>query len=277
MGHSFWFYGFAFLGIILTRYFLIVGGAYLLFYWFLGRWFATRQLRLKPPLGKAIRKDAELSVLSAAIFASCASLILCSYDRGMTLLYSDLPQYGWWYPGMSFMAVLIFQDAYFYFTHRLFHHPRLFKWLHRGHHRSGDPTPWTSFAFDPAEAVVQALFFVGIVFLLPLHFVTLIAVLMTMTIWAVITHLGYELFPVSFPRHWLGKWLIGPTHHSLHHRKYSVHYGLYFTIWDKLLGTHDPNYESEFDASLRPISRSEDRATLPSPINFGSVSHSQDR
>lgn len=256
MNHSFWFYGFAFLGIILSRYFLIVGSVHLLFYWFLAKCFAERGLRLKPPLGKAIRRDAELSVLSAAIFALCAALIMCGYDRGITLLYADLSRYGWWYPAVSFMAVLILQDAYFYFTHRLFHRPACFKWLHQGHHRSGDPTPWTSFAFDPPEAIVQALFFVGVVCLVPLHFITLLAALMTMTVWSVLTHLGYELFPASFPHHWLGKWLIGPTHHSLHHRKYIVHYGLYFTVWDRLLGTHDPNYEREFDSSLRCPKRS---------------------
>jgi sterol desaturase/sphingolipid hydroxylase (fatty acid hydroxylase superfamily) len=41
----------------------------------------------------------------------------------------------------------------------------------------------------------------------------------------------------------LGRWFIGPAHHSVHHRKYTVHYGLYFTFWDKLLGTQDPDYE----------------------------------
>lgn len=257
MGHSFWFYGAAFLGIILSRYFLIVGGVHLLFYWILAKGFADRGLRLKPPLGSAIRRDAELSVLSAAIFALCAALIMSGYDRGTTLLYADLHRYGGWYPPVSFMAVLVLQDTYFYFTHRLFHRPKCFKWLHRGHHRSGDPTPWTSFAFDPPEAIVQALFFVGVVFLVPLHFITLIAALMAMTVWSVLTHLGYELFPASFPRHWLGKWLIGTTHHSLHHRKHTVHYGLYFTVWDRLLGTHDPNYEREFDSSLRATKRSE--------------------
>ena len=102
-----------------------------------------------------------------------------------------------------------------------------------------------------SEALIQGLFLVGIVFLLPLHYTTLIAVLMTMTAWAVVNHLGLELLPLSFPHHWLGRWCIGPAHHSIHHRKYNLHYGLYFTFWDKLLGTHDPSYEQTFDASLR--------------------------
>jgi sterol desaturase/sphingolipid hydroxylase (fatty acid hydroxylase superfamily) len=244
--HSFWFYWFAFFGVIFTRYFLISGGAYFLFYSILGKSLAKRSLRLKPPLGRTIRNDIELSILSAVIFALCAAFIISEYDLGVTLLYNDLQEYGLWYLGASFVGVLILQDTYFYFIHRIFHHRLLFRWMHFGHHRSGDPTPWSSFAFDPPETVIQALFFVGVVFVVPLHFITLIALMMTMTVWAVLNHLGFELFPSSFKSHWLGKWFIGPTHHSIHHRKYTVHYGLYFTLWDKLLGTQDPNYENEF-------------------------------
>lgn len=251
MGHSFRFYWFIFFGLILVRYFLIAGSIYLLFYSVLGKFFVKRELRLKPPLWRSIRRDVELSVLSAVVFALAAACIMSAYNLGATLLYTDLQQYQLWYMGVSFIAVLILQDAYFYFIHRIFHYPLLFKWLHQGHHHSGDPTPWTSFAFDLPEALIQALFLVGIVFVIPLHFIILVAVLITMTIWTVWNHLGFELFPVSFPHHWFGKWFIGPTHHSLHHRKYIVHYGLYFTIWDKLLGTQDPSYENEFDASLR--------------------------
>lgn len=249
--YSFLYYCFVLFGLILARYFLIAGGTHLLFYSFPGKCFTKRGLRLKPPTSKSIRSDIKLSVLSAMIFAFCSALILSGYDLGLTLLYTDIHKYGLWYLGVSFVGLLILQDTFFYFIHRVFHRPLLFKWLHHGHHRSGDPTPWTSFAFDPPEALIQALFFVGIVFIIPLHFITLVAVLLTMTVWAVLNHLGFELFPVSFPRHWLGRWLIGPTHHSIHHRKYTVHYGLYFTFWDKLLGTHDSNYESEFDSCLR--------------------------
>lgn len=245
--HSFWFYLFVFFGVILGRYVLLAGGTYLVFYSVLGKTLQTQGLDLKPPLWKSIKQDAELSILSAVVFAFCAASIMSEYHLGLTLLYTDPSKYGLYYLGVSFVAVLALQDAYFYFVHRMFHHPLLFKWLHQGHHRSGEPTPWTSFAFDPLEALFQALFFVGIVFFVPLHFITLLAALMTMTVWAIITHLGFELFPSSFPYSWLGKWFIGPKHHLLHHRKYAVHYGLYFTLWDKLLGTQHLNYEKEFD------------------------------
>jgi len=252
--HSFWFYWTAFFGLILSRYFVVAGGAYLLFYTGFCvniQKFTGRGLRLKPPKAESIVHDIRLATFSTLFFATAAAFVIWSYEQGTTRLYTDLSQYGYWYAVVSFVLMLVLQDAYFYFIHRAFHHPALFKYLHAGHHRSGDPTPWTSFAFDPAEAILQAIFLAGITFVIPLNFAVFVILLLTMTVWTVINHLGFELFPASFSHHWLGRWLIGSTHHSIHHRKYRVHYGLYFTIWDKLLGTDDPVYEQEFDAGLR--------------------------
>jgi lathosterol oxidase len=246
--HSFGFYGIAFFGIILVRYFLVAGGTYLFFYSPLSPSFTDRNPRNQSPSWHSIQRDIYLSVLSTGVFALAAALIMSEYSWGITRLYSHYQQYGVWYVGFSYGAVLILQDTYFYFTHRLFHHPRLFRWFHQGHHRSRYPTPWTSFAFDPLEAIVQSLFLIGVVFIIPLHFVTLLAVLTTMTAWAVLNHLGLDRLPLSFPHHWLGRWLIGPAHHSIHHLKYTVHYGLYFTFWDTLLGTHDPSYSRTLHA-----------------------------
>jgi Delta7-sterol 5-desaturase len=252
--HSFKFYGIAFFGIILLRYFLVAGGTYLCLYLPCSQSLIDQTAA---PLGqylphpwRSIQRDIQLSVLSAGVFALAAALIMSAYSSGITRLYSDSQQYGLWYLGISYGGVLILQDAYFYFTHRLFHQPALFSWLHKGHHRSRYPTPWTSFAFDPLEAIVQALFLAAIVFLIPLHFITLLAVLTTMTVWAVLNHIGIDRLPLSFPHHWLGKWFIGPAHHSIHHLKYTLHYGLYFTFWDNLLGTTDPNYEQKFNQHL---------------------------
>lgn len=246
LNHSFGFYGIAFFGIILLRYFVVAGGTYLCLYVPFKQSIEHPQ-RQPLPSWRSIQRDIRLSVLSTGVFALAAAFIMSEYSGGMTLLYSHYQQYGLWYLGVSYIMVLVLQDAYFYFTHRLFHHPLLFPWLHQGHHRSRHPTPWTSFAFDPLEAVVQSLFLMGVVFVIPLHFITLIAILITMTVWAVVNHLGLDRLPLSFPHHWLGRWFIGPAHHSIHHLKYRVHYGLYFTFWDNLLGTQDPHYQDQFN------------------------------
>jgi lathosterol oxidase len=244
------FHSVAFLGIILFRYFLVAGGFYWFFYSSFSQSFFNHNSSPRSPSWSAIQHDIKLSLISAGIFAIAASAMLSSYDEGLNRLYSDPRQYGLWYLGVSYLAVLVLQDTYFYFTHRLFHHPKLFRWFHQGHHQSRYPTPWTSFAFDPLEAIVQSLFLVGIVWLIPLHFITLIAILTTMTIWAVVTHLGLDRLPAVFPHHLLGRWIIGPAHHSIHHLKYTVHYGLYFTFWDRLLGTKDPAYERQMNDKL---------------------------
>jgi lathosterol oxidase len=228
--HSFVFYGVSFFGIILARYFLVAGG----FWWLL--------YARSGELGEGIRRDIRLSVLSAGVFALATASVMTLRGLGLTRLYSLPQEYGWWYLGFSYLAVLLLQDAFFYATHRLFHHRALYRWFHQGHHRSRRPTPWTSFAFDPLEAVVQALFLVVVVVLLPLHLGTLLAVLSTMTVWAMVNHLGLDHLPLRFPHHWLGRWVIGPAHHSVHHRLQHVHYGLYFTFWDRLCGTEHAGY-----------------------------------
>ncbi len=249
--HRFTFYGLAFLGIILVRYFTIAGGLHLFFYSAGGNFLSHRVVRIAPPSIASMRHDIQLSIGSAVVFAICAAAIVSGYDLGVTRLYSEVRADGIWYLGISYALVLVLQDTYFYFIHRLLHHPKLFRWFHQGHHRANDPTPWTSFAFDPPEAVIQSLFLIAIVFIIPLHFITVIAVLMTMTVWAVVNHLGLNLFSPSFPHHWLGRWFIGAAHHSIHHHRYDRHFGLYFTFWDLLLGTSDPSYDRVVGAGDR--------------------------
>ena len=230
------YYLFTFFIIILVRYFLVVGGAYWFFYLSDSNSVAG-QPNIKSPSWKSIKKDIVLSIIATIALASCAALVMWSYDSGATRLYQSIDDYGNYYLIASFFGVILLQDTCFYFFHRGFHHPLLFNWLHRGHHRSKRPTPWTSFALDFSEAFVQGLFLVAVVFIIPLHLGVLALLLITMTIWAVVNHLGFELFP-SFPNHWLGKWLISSDSHSVHHRHYARYYGLYFTFWDRLLGTN---------------------------------------
>ena len=225
------YYLFTFFTIILLRYFLVAGGAYWLFY-------SSNELLAKDiKKRQLIKKDITLSIAATTASALCAALVMTVYDSGSTLLYSSLDRHGTAYLFISFIGVILLQDTCYYFLHRGFHHHLVYNWLHRGHHRSKEPTPWTSFALDFPEALIQGLFLVAIIFIVPLHFAVLAVWLITMTIWSLVTHLGFELFP-NFPNHWLGKWLISSNHHSLHHRQYTKHYGLYFTFWDRLLGTN---------------------------------------
>jgi sterol desaturase/sphingolipid hydroxylase (fatty acid hydroxylase superfamily) len=260
--HPFSYYWFAFISIILVRYFSIAGGTHFLVHSLFKELLVKQGISIADPVWSAIYQDIKLSVSSTAIFASGAAFVMFVFDRGGTSLYVDLDRYGFWYLGFSFGLVLFIQDTYFYFLHRLFHHPLLFPWLHHGHHRSRQTTVWTSFAFDPAEAISQTLLLMTIVWIIPLHFITIIAIIMTMTVWSVLNHIGFSLFPTTGYFSWCRQWAIGPLHHSVHHRKYTKHYGLYFTFWDKMLGTNDPNY-----AAVKPTVHERSLTLNPSQID----------
>ena len=260
-------YSFAFFLITGSGYFLISGSLYWLFF---GR------PRKDPQEGNqkedhhrkkqsqlvslsALRSDMVLSIYSTGIFAVCAAIMTLAYQQGHTRLYLNPYQHGLSYIPLSFVVVLFLQDTYFYFTHRLAHHPKCYRWLHQGHHQSKNPTPWTAFAFDPGEALLQAIYLMAAVYFIPMHITVLCAVVLTMSLGALLHHVSLQLFVPSAVSNWFGNWLVGPSHHWYHHRRFTRHYSLYFTFWDKVLGTQEDGYVA-WISSLTHQFASSDRA-----------------
>ncbi len=60
-------------------------------------------------------------------------------------------------------------------------------------------------------------------------------------------HCGYEIFPHGFLRTRFGRFLNTPTHHAMHHENFRANFGLYFNVWDRLMGTNDPDYTRRFE------------------------------
>lgn len=145
------------------------------------------------------------------------------------------------------LALIIAHDAYFYWTHRLMHHPRLFKLFHYGHHRSRRPTPFAAYAFAWPEAIVQALFLPLMALLMPVHATALFAFLTFMIVRNVVGHAGVELYPRWFGLSRFTAWNTTTTHHDLHHEHSGANYGLYFRWWDQLMRTEHPNYRARFE------------------------------
>lgn len=192
---------------------------------------------------KNVESDIKLSVISAICFALGAACFMAVYDLGLTQVYLQWEAHDLGYIAFSYIAVLILQDAYFYFSHRLLHLPFFFKHFHEGHHHSRPPTPWTFFALEPVEAISQISFLLCLTLVIPLNLGVLVAILVTMTVWSTGNHMGLQVVPLTRCSRWWGQWFIGSSHHLIHHQRYSRHYGLYFTFWDKVLGTQDQSYE----------------------------------
>jgi sterol desaturase/sphingolipid hydroxylase (fatty acid hydroxylase superfamily) len=66
-------------------------------------------------------------------------------------------------------------------------------------------------------------------------------------------HCGYELMPARADGRPMLDWLTTTTHHDMHHGK-GWNYGLYFTWWDRWMGTEHPDYHAQYAAvARRPI------------------------
>lgn len=218
--------------------FLIVSGAYhYTFFILLRKKFDKRILDHTPLKKKQLFKELYWSAISGLIFAFFAISIYLLWSMGFTAIYLDINAYPLWYLPIGVFITLFIQDTYYYWIHRWMHKPSVYRYIHKIHHKSVHTSVFTAFSFHPFETVLQAVILPIIVLFIPLHFYAFLFTLLVMTISATINHAGVEIYPSGKYGKWFGKWVIGATHHDKHHRKFNYNFGLYFTFWDKWMGT----------------------------------------
>ncbi|MBN9520255.1 sterol desaturase family protein [bacterium] len=236
-------------GVTLTdATFYVVGAAalWLVFYVLLRRPLGHRKVVPRAPSARQVGREAAHSLRSLLVFGLVTTGVIFAEFYGLTRLYGRIDTFGWAWLVASFALAVVLHDAYFYWTHRLMHHPRVFRLIHRTHHLSTNPTPWAAYAFSVPEAVVQAGIGPVVVCLIPMHGLAFLAFMTWQIVFNVFGHCGYEIYPRWFLRTWAGKLLNTPTHHALHHERFRGNYGLYFNVWDRLMGTNHPEYEARF-------------------------------
>ncbi len=231
---------------IFLRYLFLAG----LFYYFISKnekeSFKKRRLSLKVIHRAQLIYEIKYSFITSVIFAIGGTILIYYWQLGKTKVYIDLHQYSLLWIPLSMMMIFIIHETYYYWLHRWMHHRKVYKWIHKTHHESLNTTAWTSFSFHPTESVLQALPIYAFLFLIPTHLISLVLILIIMTVSSIINHLNSEIYPSSIQYHWLGKWVIGATHHHLHHSQFYTNYGLYFTFWDKWMGTESKDFKKLF-------------------------------
>jgi lathosterol oxidase len=233
--------------VIFGRYVLIAGLFHLVFYfWFPAQW-KSRKISERNYKPAQFRKEVYWSCITAFIFAVAGAITVLCWQQGLTKVYTVIDQYNFWWLPLSLVVSLLLHESYYYWVHRWMHRPKIFRLVHKVHHDSNITSPWTAFSFHPLEGLLQAIFLPVLLMVLPLHLYVVLLQLVIMTLSSVINHLDIELYPKNFHRHFLGRWLIGATHHALHHRQFKFNYGLYFTFWDKWKKTESPQFESLFE------------------------------
>jgi len=260
----------------LTRYVVGVAAVYFPVWVWWRQPLLARRIQARWPVTEDVKREVTYSLLTVLIFSIIGYGLFLGIRSGALRVYSDIAHYGWLWWATSVVLLVVLHDAYFYWTHRLLHHPSIFRWAHRTHHRSHTPTPWAAYAFAPPEAVVQAAYLPLILTILPAHGSALFLFLVHMILRNAIGHCGFELMPRRLARWTRWQPITTVTHHDLHHSTTHWNYGLYFTWWDRLMKTQHPHYDERLQAvwadgpgdsvpgyaGIRPLPESTDRQLL---------------
>ena len=220
-----------------SRYFIIAAIFWLIWYVALRPKLSHKKIQRHFPKGRDYRREISYSLVTIVIFASFPAAMLLTPFRQYTLYYTDVHAYSMWWFWVAFPLTFLVHDAYFYWMHRLMHHPRLFKLVHLIHHKSTNPSPWAALAFHPLEAIIEAGIFAVLLMAMPLHAIHVAIFFAGQMVYNVYGHLGWELYPARFMKGRIGKWINTSRAHNAHHQFFHGNYGLYFLIWDRWCGT----------------------------------------
>lgn len=233
-----------------SRYAIFAIGVWLVLWVVLGGILAGRKIRAETPPARQMLVEFLVSLRSIAIFSTIGlatfALERAGWLSGPKLAAAWGPLWLW----VSLVLMIVGHDAYFYWAHRLMHDPRLFRRFHRRHHLSHNPSPFTAYSFDVGEAAVMASFVPLWMIAAPTPWPAVGLFMLHQIVRNTLGHSGYELMPARRDGRPLLDWLTTTTHHDLHHSQAGWNYGLYFTWWDRLMGTEHPQYHARFARAM---------------------------
>lgn len=197
----------------------------------------------KYPKNKLILKE---------IYRSFRGVLICSFEEWIiNILYEKnyLPIYcnsflctssndiGLFSILFMFLLIYLWGDAHFYWTHRMLHNDWFYKCVHKEHHESFNPDPWSGLSMHWFEssvyfsaatlfALVSPLWVVGIMY-------------KSLIVFPIEGHCGHGTWDVE-----------GSYNHYIHHSKFKYNYGS-SPLWDHIMGTNyidDNNAKSAKEA-----------------------------
>jgi Delta7-sterol 5-desaturase len=195
----------------------------------LGRPIAERSLA-PGQLGREIRQ----SLVSIAIFGGYGVLTAVG---ARAHVWTVVPLRSAAGVALEVAFLVLWNDLHFYAIHRLLHLRWLFTRIHREHHRAIRPTPFSTYAMHPAEAVL-----LGSVMVLvqPFHAFALPTLLLFPLVSLAMNNLGHMNHDLV-PQRSLWHPLASSRRHEGHHRHVTGNYGFLLPVLDRWLGTELPD------------------------------------
>mmetsp|Transcript_70101 Transcript_70101/g.146181 ORF Transcript_70101/g.146181 Transcript_70101/m.146181 type:complete len:285 (+) Transcript_70101:280-1134(+) len=180
-------------------------------------------------LKNQVRREITTTLASIPFMTLLTAPIFLAEVRGYSKLTEGTPN-GIAFEVMTVFTFLMFTDMCIYWIHRGLHHPSIYPYVHKTHHLWKVPTPWASHAFHPLDGFSQGLPYHIYVFLFPMNKFMYLVMFVMVNMWTISIHDGLFL---SFEGV-----INSSAHHAEHHRLFNYNYGQYFTLWDRLFGTH---------------------------------------
>ena len=232
-----------------TRYLIGAAGVATL-YWLIGRWIEPRRIQSAKASFADRRREFRRSVETILVFSLVNLLTFAMFAAGWLPVARGAPDVA--IMVAQIVAMVILHDTWFYWMHRALHLKALFRRAHATHHVSRTPTSWAAYSFAPIEAVFESIYvpamFVVVSHVAPMQPWAIFLFLGHQIARNVIGHSGFELAWPGFTRSPLTGWLTTTTHHDLHHTEGRYNFGLYFTCWDRMMGTEHPRYHTRFES-----------------------------
>ena len=239
----------------LGRY-LIAASAVTLILWLVSEWTEARRIQKRRATRADYVREISSSLRTVFFFALTSLSTVLMIESGIVKVYQGT--YGFGLLALQVAAMALAHDTYFYWMHRGLHTKLLFRATHLHHHKSRTPTPWAAYSFSAWEGIAESAFMPIYLFAASLFGIAYIDFAIFIYLgWMILRnvtgHSGVEMFPAGWvDKKWLD-WLITNTHHDLHHSEGNHNFGLYFTWWDRWMGTEHRQYKERLRAVAKPI------------------------
>ena len=190
---------------------------------------AARLIDSRPVTPAQRRREIGASLMSVAVFGGSGWATLALNDLGwVRVLWTFSPARV--LPDL--VLITLWNELHFYLCHRLLHTQWLYRHVHREHHRSVVPTPFSTYAFHPVEAVLLGSVMLTFMLMRDLSIGAVVLFPMVSLALNCLGHSNVELFP---GRGW-GRLFAASVRHRSHHRHASGNYGFSISWLDRLDG-----------------------------------------
>lgn len=148
-------------------------------------------------------------------------------------------------------------DTLFYWAHRIFHYPFLYKYVHSKHHRFQTSIGIAAEFAHPIESIfANSIPTVLGPMLYGPHYITFLIWLAIRIFETLDAHSGYRI-PFSPFEGWL-PFGGGADRHDFHHSHNQGNFGSFFIFWDWICGTDKPYNEWKKNGELESAEQKED-------------------